>query len=122
MRGRTRSGSALIEVLVALVLLAVGGVAMVTLLGQTSRTMRSTRETERATRAASHVLGRFAATDRASLIASIGRHDVAGFRAEVVESSPDLFDVAIAASDTSRVLLRTLFYRPAADTSHDVAR
>ena len=120
MHARARRGSALVEVLVALVLLAVAGVAMVTLLGQTSRTMRSTRDTERATRAASQVLGRFAAADRATLVASVGRHDVAGFRAEVVESSPDLFAVAIAESDTSVELLRTLLYRP--DTSRDVAR
>ena len=111
MRDRTRRGSALIEVLVALVLLAIGGVAMVTLLGQTSRTMRATRDAERATRAASQVLDRFAAMDRVNLIASIGRHDVAGLRADVVESSLDLFDVAVAASDTSAVLLRTVLYR-----------
>jgi Tfp pilus assembly protein PilV len=118
MRARTRRGSALIEVLVALVLLAVSGVAMVTLLGQTGRSMRSTRDMELETSAASRVLDRFAAMDRAGLLASLGRHDAGGFRADVVEASPDLFDVAVAASDTSAVLLRTVFYRP--DSSRGV--
>jgi Tfp pilus assembly protein PilV len=119
-RARARGGSALIEVLVALVLLAVAGVAMITLLGQTSRTMRSTSDTERETRAASGVLDRFAAMDRAALVASIGRRDVAGFRAEVAQAAPDLFEIAVAASDTSSVLLRTIFYRP--DSTDDVER
>jgi Tfp pilus assembly protein PilV len=112
MRARARRGSALIEVLVALVLLAVSGVAMVTLLGQTGRSMRSTHDTEAEIRAASQVLDRFAAMECADLLASLGRHDAGGFRANVSEDSPDLFEVAVAASDTSAVLLRTTFYRP----------
>jgi Tfp pilus assembly protein PilV len=118
-RGRRRRGSALIEVLVALVLLAIAGVAMITLLGQTSRTMRATRDTERETSAASSVLDRFAAMSRADLLASVGRRDVTAFRADVAEPSPDLFEIAVAASDTSPVLLRTVLYRP--DSSRDDA-
>ena len=118
MRDRTPRGSALVEVLVALVLLAVSGVAMVTLLGQTSRSMRSARDTERETDSASRVLDRVAAADRAGLLASLGRHDASGLRVAVLETSPDLFDVAVAVSDTSGVLMRTVFYRP--DSSHAV--
>jgi type II secretory pathway component PulJ len=119
MPSRVNSGSALIEVLVALALLAVGGVALITLLGQTSRTMRATRDSERETIAASRVLDRFAAMDRATLLASIGTSGVAALRATVVEAAPGLFDVSVARSDTSFVLLRTTFYRP--DSSRDVA-
>jgi len=114
-----RRGSALIEVLVALVLLAVAGVALVSLLGQTSRTMRAVRDTERETRFASQALDRIAALDRADLVALIGRGDVAGFRADVVETSLDLFAVAVSRSDTSVALLRTILYRP--DSTRDVA-
>ena len=114
---KRRDGSALIEVLVALALLAVGGVALVTLLGQTSRTMRSTRDTERETSDASRVLDRLAAMDRAGLLAWIGRRDVGGSRAEISEPSPDLFDILVARSDTSPLLLRTTLYRP--DSSRD---
>ena len=117
MPASTRRGSALVEVLVALVLLAVSGVAMVALLGQTSRSMRSTRDSEQETRAASHVLDRFTPMDRAGFLASLGRHDAGGFRATVVEAAPDLFEVSVAASDTSATLLRSAFYRPGADSS-----
>ena len=112
MRAEPRRGSALIEVLVALVLLAVGGVALVTLLGQTGRTMRTTRDTERRTDEASAVLRHFEAMDRAALVASIGRRDVAGLGAQIAEPTPDLFDVTVAESDTSPALLRTILYRP----------
>ena len=110
-----RRGSALVEVLVALVLLAIGGVALVTLLGQTGRTMRTTRDTERRTADASAVLRRFAAMDRAALVALLGRRDVAGLRAQVAEQAPDLFEVAVAESDTSPTLLQTVLYRPDSD-------
>lgn len=118
MRDKTRRGSALVEVMVALVLLAVGGVALITLLGQTSHTMRATRDTERETLDASRVLDRFAAMNRATLLASLGRNDVAAFRADVVETMPGLFEVTVARTDTSAALLRGAFYRP--DSDRDV--
>lgn len=112
-----RCGSALVEVLVALVLLAVGGVALVTLLGQTGHTMRATRATERRTADASAILRRFEAMDRAALVASIGTRDAAGLRAQIAERVPDLFEVTVAESDTSPALLHTVLYRP--DSIHD---
>jgi type II secretory pathway component PulJ len=116
MRAEGRRGSALVEVLVALVVLAVGGVALVTLLGQTGSTMRTTHEAERRTADASAILRRFEAMDRAALVAAIGRRDVAGLRAQIAEPIPDLFGVDVAESDTSPLLLRTTLYRP--DSSH----
>ena len=116
MRAERRRGSALVEVLVALGVLAVGGAALVTLLGQTGRTMRTTHETERRTAQASAVLRRFEAMDRAALVQVIGQRDVTGLRAQISEASPDLFEVAVAESDTSPLLLRTTLYRP--DSSH----
>lgn len=116
MRAERRRGSALVEVLVALVLLAVGGVGLVTLLGQTGQTMRTTRETERRMASASAALRRFEAMDRAALVGSIGRRDVAGLRAQIAEPNPDLFEVTVVQSDTSPALLRTMLYRP--DSSH----
>jgi len=102
---------------VALVVLAVAGTALIVLLGQTSQTMRATRDTERETVAASRVLDRFAAMDRATLRASIGRRDVAGFSAQITELPGDLLEILVARSDTSPVLLRTILYRP--DSTRD---
>lgn len=118
MRGRrSRRGSALIEVLIALILLAVAGTGLVTLLGQTAHTMQSTRETERTTRRASGELDRLALLDRAGLAASVGRHARRGWTLDITERTADLFDVRIAESDTSAPLLRTTLYRPRPDSA-----
>jgi hypothetical protein len=74
------------------------------------------RNTERDVRHASDELGRFVAYDRARLVAMAGRSWSHGWRIDIVQAGSDLFDVAIAESDTSAVLLRTSVYRP--DTLH----
>lgn len=117
MRGdRRRPGSALLDVVIALVVLGLGGAAMITLLGQTSHSVRAVRKTEREVRRASDELGRFVLYDRARVMAMVGRSWVHGWSIEVAQATPDLFDVSIAESDTSAVLLRTSVYRP--DTLH----
>jgi hypothetical protein len=106
----------LLDVVIALVVLGLSGVAMITLLGQTAHSVRTVRNTERDVRRASDELGRFVVYDRSRLIAMVGRSATHGWSIEVVQATPDLFDVSIAASDTSAVLLRTSVYRP--DTLH----
>jgi Tfp pilus assembly protein PilV len=113
---RRRHGSALLDVVIALVVLGLGGVAMITLLGQTAHSVRTVRNTERDVRQASDELGRFVAYDRAQLVAMVGRSLSHGWSIQVAQPSPDLFDVSIAASETSAVLLHTSVYRP--DTLH----
>jgi hypothetical protein len=120
MRGNIKRGSALLDVIVALVVLGLSGVAMITLLGQTAHSMRSVRNTERQSRRASDELGRFVVYDRAQLIAMVGRSLSHGWSIEVQQATPDLFDVSIAESDTSAALLRTTIYRP--DTLHASSR
>lgn len=109
---RRRRGSALLEVVVALVVLGLSGIAMITLLGQTAHSVRTVRNTERDVRQASDELGRFVAYDRPQLVAMVGRSASHGWSIEVVQAAPDLFDVTIADNDTSAVLLRTTIYRP----------
>jgi hypothetical protein len=106
----------LLDVVIALVVLGLGGVAMVTLLGQTAQSVRTVRNTERDVRRASDELGRLVVFDRARLLAMVGRSTSHGWSIEVLQPAPDLFDVSIAESDTSVVLLRTSVYRP--DTLH----
>ena len=118
MRGsRSPRGSALIEALVALMLLAIAGTGLVTLLGQTAHSMQSTRETERTTRRASAELDRLALLDRTSLAASVGRQALRGWTLDITQRTVDLFDVRIAESDTSAPLLRTTIYRPRLDSA-----
>lgn len=109
---RTRSGSALIEVLVALVVLATAGTGLVVFLGQTAHTLRHMRDQERLTRLASTQLDRIVLWDRTAFVARIGRSSFDGWTVDVRLATPELFDVAIAASDTGAVLLRTTAYRP----------
>jgi Tfp pilus assembly protein PilV len=118
MRVDNRHGSVLIEVLVALVLLAVSGTALITLLGQTSQAMRSTQTSERLARAASEQLGGLAILTRADLLAAAGRRSVNGWALTVTADAPNLFDVSIVESDSGAPLLHTTVYRPDTSDAH----
>jgi hypothetical protein len=120
MHGDIKRGSALLDVVIALVVLGFSGVAMITLLGQTAHSVRTVRNTERELRRASDELGRFVVYDRAQLTGMVGRSLSHGWSIDVRQATPDLFDVAIAESDTSAALLRTAVYRP--DTLHESSR
>jgi hypothetical protein len=113
--------AALIEVLVAIVLLATAGIGLVTLLGQTSRSMRTTLESERLVRRASEELDWLVLLDRLALLSRAGRSHARGWTMDVQPLGQGLFAVKIAESDTSRVLLATTLYRPLPDSSN-VAR
>jgi len=107
----------MIEVLVALVLLATAGTGLVTLLGQTAHSMRATLLAERETRRAAEELDRLALLDRAGLGALAGRTRQRGWTLDVTVVDSSLFEVSIAASDTTITLLRTTLYRPLSDAA-----
>ena len=115
---RIRGGSALIEVLVAIVLLATAGTGLVTLLGQTSQSMRTTLESERLTRRASEELNRLVLLDRAALLSRAGRSRSHGLTLDVDPLGQGLFAIRIAESDTTIVLLGTTLYRPLPDSTN----
>jgi Tfp pilus assembly protein PilV len=115
MTKRSRAGSALLEVVIALVVLAVSGTAFITLLGQTTHSIERLRRSERETRGASAQLSRLATFDRGQLMARVGRTAANGWLISIDQLSAGLFDVSVAASDTSGTsgtLLRTTLYRP----------
>ena len=111
-RMRARPGSALLDVMLSLALLATAGVALVTLLGQTAHTLDAVRRTEGELRGASDELGRLATYDRATLLSLLGRTQTRGWTLTVAQRSADLFDVAIAATDSTPPLLTTTVFRP----------
>ena len=113
-RCRARPGSALLDVVVALVVLGLSGTGLIALLGQTAHSVRHVRDTEREVRRASDQLARLVVADRARLRAMVGQTVSRGWIVTIVQSSPDLFDVTIA--DTTAQVLRTTLYRP--DTIH----
>jgi len=116
-----RRGSALVEVLVAIVLLATAGTGLITLLGQTSHAMRATLESERLTRRASQELDRLVLLDRLALMSRAGRSRSRGWTIEMQPIGRGLFAVQIAESETTAALLRTMLYRPNLDSA-DAAR
>jgi type II secretory pathway pseudopilin PulG len=121
MRGRRRRrGSSFIEVLIALVLLAIGGTALITLLGQTAHSIESVSASELQIRAAADQLGALSILDRAELTARVGQRTVRDFSLTIERVAPDLFDVKIATSDKGFELLKTTLYRP--DTTDDSSR
>ena len=109
---RRRRGSAFIDVLLSLVLLAIGGTALITLLGQTSHTIESLHQSELQTRAASRQLNALAVMSRTELLTRVGRQTVRGLSLSITREGAELFDVSIATSDAGKVLLRTTLYRP----------
>ncbi|HEX3865449.1 MAG TPA: hypothetical protein VHV78_01810 [Gemmatimonadaceae bacterium] len=114
---RNLRGSALIEVLVGLVVLAIGGTALITLLSQTVRSMESTLATEENTRAAALELNRVTVASRADLLSQLGRQSLHGWTVDIARAGPSLFDVAIASSDSAAPVLRTVLYRPPLDSA-----
>jgi len=112
---RKRGGSAIIDALVALAILGASGLVLLGLLGQTAKTLRGARESERAVVGASEQLNWISVQSRMTLQAMLGRTTVHGWSFDVAAASATLFDISVAESDTTRVLLRTTLYRP--DTS-----
>ncbi len=105
-------GSALLEVMVALVLLGVAGDALIMLMGQSAQSLRQVREREIDFRRASDELARISAYDRTQLLASNSRSLSRGWIVSVAQTSPDLFDVIVADTITQLPMLRTTLYRP----------
>lgn len=102
--------------MVSLVILGLSGTGLITLLGQTAHSVRQVRDTEREVRRASDQLARLAVADRAQLSSMVGQTVSRGWIVTIGQSSPDLFDVAIADTTTTARVLHTTLYRP--DTTH----
>lgn len=106
-----RRGAALLEVIAALTLLMLSGVAGAALLTQTTRTVSDAQRTDRSTAKASAVLARVSMWTAQQLDAAQGEHAQFGVAIAVERFTPTLYRVAI--SDTlSRVsLVTTVLYR-----------
>lgn len=102
--------------MISLVLLGTTGTALIALIGQSAHGLRQVHRTELEVQSASDELGRFAAYDRAQMVASVGRSMSRGWIVTVAQRAPDLFDVVIADTTSNAPILRTTLYRP--DTIH----
>ena len=106
-----RTGAAIIEVLIAFVVLATAGTALVTLLGQSHVTVAATHKREREQVGAQMLLDAAATWSRQDLDLHVGTTRTRRWLLTVQPISPELY--ALAVSDTNGVaILRTALYRP----------
>lgn len=106
-------GMVLFEVLVALTILAVAGLAIASAVGQASRSAEDLRVREGELRQAEQVLTRLALRDRHNLDLRIGQRREGRFITDVQRPRRDLYRLAVADSAAPELtLLVTAVYRP----------
>lgn len=107
---RKRRGVALLEVLIALVLLAVLGVGWITLMGQLRVAIHQVRATEREVLDASRLLDGVSLWSRSDFDGRTGTSRTAGFTLHVQPVGPRLYSVIVADTLQDAPLLGTTFY------------
>ena len=110
---RGERGMTLLEVLVALALLAAGGSALLATVGAALREERQARAEERAVDAASRVLAAHSLLTGTDLDRRLGERQVGELLVRVERPEPGLYRVAVAeVASPELALLATVFYRP----------
>jgi type II secretory pathway pseudopilin PulG len=115
---RARTGAVLLEVIVALTMLAVAGAATVALASASLRAVVRARAAESAMRRASGFLAAVALWPREDLDRHLGAHPQGPWRLRVDRVAPTLYAIALADStdhDATHPLLATSLYRPEVD-------
>lgn len=107
-----RRGVALIETLIALVLLAFAGTGMVSLLAQTLNRDHDVHAREAETADAARLLGAIAVLPRSDLVDRIGVAREPALWLEVDQRSASLFDVVVRDTLRRTELVQTTLFRP----------
>lgn len=118
-RTAPRRGAVLLEVVVALTILATGGVAMIALASQSMDSLRRATAAERETERASAFLHAVALWPRADLDRHLGDRPQGSWRLLVERSLPTLYTVSLTDSTGERTLITTALFRTEDD---DAAR
>lgn len=108
---RPARGVALLEVLVAMMILAVGATAIVAVSAETGRALAHARHTEHEVRGASALLDAVALWPREDLDRHLGITVQGPWRMSVSRTMPLLYTVLITDSGSRREILRTALYR-----------
>jgi type II secretory pathway component PulJ len=112
---RLEAGVALLEVLVALVILATAGTALVELVGAGLRSERDARERERTLAAEERVLTAITLLKREDFDRRLGQRRVGEFLVDVQRPERTLYRIAIAEARSAQMEdLVTVVYRPEA--------
>ena len=107
-----RRGAALLEVLVALTILATAAASVVAFANDAARSVRHARETESEIRRASALLDAIALWPREDLDRHLGERDEGPWRLHITRVTTTLYSVILTDSMSARELLRTAVYRP----------
>lgn len=110
-RERHPRGAVLLEVVVALTILAVAGVTMIALSGESMDALRRARAAEVETAKASALLHAVALWPRADLDRHLGDRPEGPWRLRVGRLLPTLYVVTLTDSTGGRTLLSTALYR-----------
>ncbi len=108
----SRPGAALLEVIVALTILATSGATVVTLMAQSSHAVRRARETETELRRASALFDAVALWTRDDLDRHLGSRRQGPWMMHVDRTAQTLYSVALTDSLGARDLLNTTLFRP----------
>jgi type II secretory pathway pseudopilin PulG len=107
----SRRGVVLLEVVVALTILATAGAAMIALSSQSIDSLHRARAAERETERASEFLDAVALWPRSDLDRHLGDRPQGPWRLVVERPLPTLFTIALTDSTGSRTLVTTALYR-----------
>ena len=110
---RNTRGAALIEAIVALMILSVAGLGVVGALQESIRSEAGLRDREETMQAASRVMSAMVLLTRTDLERRLGTHPIGEFAVAVERPQPTLFRIAIAEGRVPEVeALVTVVYRP----------
>lgn len=107
----SRRGAVLLEVVVALTILATGGAGMIALASQSVDSLRRASAAERETERASEFLDAVVLWPRADLDRHLGARAQGPWRLIIERPLPTLYTVTLADSIGGRTLLTTALYR-----------
>ena len=109
---RRRDGAALLEALVALVILATAGIAVTALAIESARVVQRAQATEAELRRADAFFTVVTLWPREDLDRHLGDHVQGPWRLRVGRLVPTLYTISLTDSLGARTLLRTALYRP----------
>lgn len=110
-----RAGVALLEVLVALVILGSAGLAMISLALHAGQAVRRAEVSEAEMRRASDFLMHVSLWERIDLDRHLGDHRQGEWRLEVTRPTEALYHLALRDSTGAHLVLAATLYRPAPD-------
>jgi type II secretory pathway component PulJ len=112
---RVRRGTALLEAVVAIAILATAGIALMTAVTDAARTVARAQAVDAELREASAFMDAVSLWPRADLDRHLGDREQGRWRLRIERASAALYVVSLRDSTGGRELLRTSLYRQAED-------